>query len=122
MKSLLNPILFAALFGVAGCTSSNQSNELASDTSSVFDTTRLDTPLDTTAVNDVKANGQVEAGAPAQYEESNGKQSPRTSLNGDTTGKQEHDNLRNRSGADGSKGAGTTVGGANPAPTPRHRE
>jgi hypothetical protein len=92
MKLLINSILFTAFLGITSCSQPANSDQTASDTSSVFDTTRLNTGLDTTAVEDVKANGATQSAAPTQHEEANGKQSPRTNVGADTTGKQEHDN------------------------------
>jgi hypothetical protein len=92
MKTILNTLLFAASLLTMACGSSQNSNEVASDTASVFDTTRLDTPLDTTAVQDVKGNSASGAINPTQYQEANGNQAPRTNVGSDTTGKQEHDN------------------------------
>ena len=122
MKIVRNSIVITAFFAASACTPSTERNEAASDTSSVFDTTRLNSALDTTAVNNVKANGAVQAATPTQYEESNGKQSSRTNVGTDTTGLQPHDNLRNRQGVDGSKEHGSAVGGSNKHPLGRERE
>ena len=92
MKTILNSIVFTALLGATGCTSSPQKNEAASDTASVLDTTRSNSSTDTSAVQDVKGTGTTQSTNPAQYEEANGKQSPRTNVGADTTGKQPHDN------------------------------
>ena len=92
MKILINSILFTAFLGVTSCSQPANSDQTASDTASVFDTTRLNTALDTTAVQDVKANGPTQTAVPSQHEEANGKQSPRTNVGTDTTGKQPHDN------------------------------
>ena len=92
MKAFLKSILFTALIGAAACTSSSEnSNEAVSDTASIFDTTRLNISADTSAVLDVKANGATQSATPTQYQESNGKQAPRTNVGEDTTGKQAHD-------------------------------
>ena len=85
MKTLLNLIL-AIVVLIVGCTSSEQRNEAASDTASVFDNTR-DSSLDTAR----QAGDTVQSNS-IQAQESNGKQSPRTNVGTDTTGKQEHDN------------------------------
>ncbi len=91
MKLLINSILFNAFLGMASCSQPANSDKTVSDTSSVLDTTRLNAGSDTTAVEDVKANGETQSAAPTQHEEANGKQSTRTNVGADPTGKQEHD-------------------------------
>lgn len=121
MKIVTKSIAFAAVLAAAGCTPSVNRNEAASDTSSVLDTTRLNTKYDTSAVYDVKANGAVQATQPTQYEESNGKQSSRTNVGTDTTGLQSSDNLKDRTAADGTTSPGNVVGGSKEAPLRRER-
>ena len=94
MKAILTSAIFTTALLVSSCGQPKNADQTASDTASVLDTTRLNTPADTSAVLDVKANGATQPTNPAQYEESNGKQVPRTNVGTDTTGKQPHDNVK----------------------------
>lgn len=95
MKILSNVISLSVLICVASsCGQSSQTDQAASDTVSTLDTNRLNTPYDTASVLNVDANDSTKTGrTPGQYQESNGKQAPRTNVGQDTTGKQEHDNM-----------------------------
>ncbi|MBC8052908.1 MAG: hypothetical protein H7Y13_07575 [Sphingobacteriaceae bacterium] len=74
MKAFSNLILISAVVFVTSCTSSSSdSNSYQSGTGSVMDTSRLNAPADTSVMQ-------------GQYEE-NGKQSSRTYIGTDTTGK-----------------------------------
>ena len=85
MKTQLKLIL-AIVVLIAGCTSSEQRNEAASDTASVFENTK-------NSLSDSSAQlGDTTQSDSTQVQESYGKQSPRVSVGADTTGKQEHDN------------------------------
>lgn len=97
MKVFLNSILFTGVLLISACGQPEQNNESASDTASVFDTTRMDSQYDTSAVLDVEAQGPNQAASPGQQnpqiQESHNEQGPRTNVGADTTGKQPHDNL-----------------------------
>ena len=94
MKAFFSSAIFSTILIMASCGQPKQADETASDTASILDTTRLNTSADTSAVLDVKGKDSTHSSNPAQYEESNGKQVPRTNIGKDTTGKQEHDNVQ----------------------------
>jgi hypothetical protein len=92
MKKSVNALILASIIGLAACGSSQNSNENASDTTTILDSTQLNSAPDTNAANNSSSDTAKQSASQSQYEESTGKQAPRTNVGTDTTGKQEHDN------------------------------